>query len=270
MPSTASLSTCRLNVAFLVVLGGLVSSFVVADDQVNTEAFKVETKVFVGNVKQAALETQTLFRGILVYDTILTDKQSVVARFDLAARTVSLLDRQRRIHAALHFDEIEEYHAGACAIAIQRGGLLAFLAGPKFIREFDASDSKIKLSSQWLTYEAIGKQADPNLVSRFVDFADWTKKLSTSLDLGWPAQARVQLNQALKKQNWQVVRVTRRGGPRARWLGVVHSDHAYHYELNEQDENFMQGVEKDLQAFDEVPFFEFRRMRNSVRVAAKN
>lgn len=271
MRSTVFRFPLAVAILSLAAIGGIDVSLAISDEQVNTDIFAMHTEVFVGTKKQAILQTETYFHGNKIYDTITTDPDSVTMKFDLDGKVVYLLDPVSETRTTLTFDEINNFQSDACA-AVQleaKNGLLVFLANPRFQREFDAGAKTQRLTSPWLTYEAEGHQAPRNLVNRYADFASWSTKLSTVLVQGPPAQARIELNQLLKKRNWQVVRVTRTGGPKAAALGVVRSEHAYRYAFTEGDENFIQDVEKNLKAYRDVEFFAFRAARNSRRVLAK-
>ncbi len=255
----------------LALVGGAAVSFATSDEQVNTDIFAMHTGVFVGTKKQAVLETETYFQGGKTYDTITTDPNSVIVKMDFDEKAIYLLDPVSKSRTSLTFDQVNNFQSDAIA-AVQleaKNKLLEFLANPRFQREFDANAKTQRLTSPWLTYEAEGHQAPGDVVNRYADFATWSAKLSTILVQGPPAQARIELNQMLKKRNWQVVRVTRTGGPKANELGVVRSEHSYRYAFTEDDENFIQDVEKNLKAYRDIEFFDFRAARNSQRALAK-
>jgi len=255
----------------LAMLSGFAVSLAISGEQVNTNIFAMHTEVFEGDKKQPVLETETYFQGPTVYDTITTDPKSVIMKLDLEAKTIVLLDPIMKIRTTLTFREIDNFQSQACAkvLLVAKDQLLVFLAKPRFHREFDATAKTIRLTSPWLNYKAEGHQVPNDVADRCADFASWSKKLSTVLEQGPPAQARIELNQMLKKRNWQVVRVTRTGGPKAVKLGVVHSDHTYRYAFTEEDENFIQDVENRLKAYRDVEFSDFHAARNPQRVAAK-
>lgn len=266
-----NLTSQILVVAIVACIITLTGSLLAAESD-NTEFFGVRTQVFEGEGKAPVLETETVFIGARVYDAIVSRSQvpQVITKFDLDARFVQLVDREKKVRTSLKFKELSNFQAGVCARALQqKDGLTVFLAEPKFASVFDPGGGTISLKSKWMTYVAEGKQGSPDVVGRFVEFADWSSRLSTILHYGHPASARIALNRKLKELNWQVVRLTRQGGSAAPSLGVVHSQHAYRYELSEDDENFIEGCEKDLKAFREVSFSEFHKLRNSSRLTAK-
>ena len=271
MRSTMFRHPLAVAILSLMTLGGIAVSFAISSEQVNTDIFAMHTKVFIDGQKKPIRETETYFMGSKIYDTITTETRSVITKFDLEAKVVYLLDPANETRTSLTFAEIDSFQAEVSAAVLlkNKDDLLTFLANPRFQYEIDANAETLSLNSPWITYVAKGHQAPRNLVDRYADFASWSAKLSTMLAQGPPAQARIELNQRLKKRNWQVMRITRTGGPKALKFGVAHSDHEYRYAFTEDDENFIQDAEKNLNAYQDVEFFEFRAAQNSRRVVAK-
>ena len=245
------------------------SSLSVSDESVNQTEFAVDTSVFVADKKTPEIRTRTVFVGARAYDVVGTSNGSV-ACFDFDTQVVFLVDRTNRIRTSLPFEHLLRFQSQLAARLQKREGLGAFLAQPKFIREFDGTENTIKLSSPWMSYVAQGNEAPSDQVELFTDFADWSARLSSLLSpTAPPARARLELNRALKRRNWQVTSVTRSGGPRAVSLGTVRSEHTYRRPLSNADNNLTKAVEKDLKQFEEVSFSDFRTKQNSRRVAAK-
>lgn len=244
-------------------------SLAISTEDVNRVAFAVDSKVYVDSEEQPIVSTTTIFYQNHVYDRA-TEPMDTITCFDFERQVVMLVDRTKGTRTSIAFTDLLRFQAELRARAMQREGLAAFLADPTFIREFDASKSTIKLSSPWITYEAAGIQSPSEIVELFVEFADWSSRLASMVNpAAPPAQARLELNKALKKQNWQVTRVTRTGGPRAVSLGVVRSEHTYREEISESDRHLIEAVEKDLKEFKEISFSEYRALRNSHRVVTK-
>lgn len=244
-------------------------SLAVSADQVNTDVFSVDTAVFDGDEKKPFVRTKTLFSGKKAYDKV--DGTNSVVVFDFERRTIRLLDNVRNVQTGLPFDVVRKFQTDLQSKILSEGkGLGAFLANPTFIREFDASNSTISLRSPWLTYTAKGNQSAADEVERFIEFADWSARLGSILNpTAPPARARLELNEALKKHNWRVTHVTRIGGPRARKLGTVRSEHEYRREFSTSDEDLIRDAEKDLKNFKQVSFDAYHNVGKSPRVATK-
>lgn len=237
--------------------------------ELSTTSFGMDTKVFENDLPNPIVETTTVFHNQRAYD-VLTGEAGLVSRFDFKLKEIVLLDRQKQVFSRISFEDVLRFQAALEArVRKKEGSFSAFLAAPRFIREFDASNSTIKLSSPWLNYEAKGTQSPADLVDQFIEFADWSARVASMLDAAPPANARLSLNDELRKQNWQVSRVTRTGGPKQPNVRTARSEHTYREELSRKDTHLMEGIEKNLKTFREISFSDFRSLRNSPRVAAK-
>ena len=241
-----------------------------AAGETNTHSFHVATKVVLGEADKPS-RSETIFLGAKVYDNNSPeDENSTIAVFDLDQRIVHLLNRASQSRCSVSFQEIQEFQAWASTVAAKRRGLIGFMANPRFTHEFDPERRTIRLISPWMTYEAVSlhQQGVANVVDRFTEFADWSKQLATVLYQGPPAQARMELNRELKDKNFLVAQVTLRvgKGPDAQ---AATSYHTYHYELSDEQHQFIRDVEKDLKRFDQVSFSAFRQRIKNERIAAK-
>lgn len=236
---------------------------------VDTDQFVVESEVTLPGQSKAPLQrTTTLFVDGVAYD-IVHGNPAEVARFDFQNQVVDLASRSRRLRTQLSFDELRRFEAALRARAQRRLGLGTFLANPHFAKEFDAKQKTLKLTSPWLSYEAQVTDARADVVERITMFADWSVRLGTMLSpMASPMPARLELNLALKKQNWRAVRITRRGEARARYLGVIHSQHKMR-SWRDSDPELIREIEKNLKDFPSVSFSEFRTVQISARPATK-
>ena len=269
------LGPMRIELSLLLLFCSLLLSIpfrtLAADEfspEVGEESFAVDTRVFFAQSKEPSTSTTTVFRDRRVYDEMIGAGRTAV--FDFENQRVSLLSESIGCQTSISFEVVLECQAELLDRARQRAGLGAFLAQPQFIREFDAGSSTITLRSPWLTYAAHGKQTVSDQAERFLEFADWSARLGSLLNpLAPPARARLELNTALKKQNWQVDRITRTGGPRARQLGSVHSEHVYRNRLSESDRDLIERLEKGLKTFRQISFSEYRKLQTSTTAVTK-
>ena len=232
--------------------------------------FAVDTQVYVGARKTPIFSTSTVFARSRAFDR-LTDGSGRIALFDFDDEVVHLIDSRRLRRATISFETVKRFQAQQSASAKKGNEFLTFLASPKFIREFDASASTLTLSSPWLNYSAVVKQSPDESIGRFIEFADWSVQLMGLLDpRSIPAQARLELNEALRKQHWQVVGVTRSGGPKAPQLGEVRSEHRYRYTLTQEDLDLIDEAEKALKVYSKISLSEFRAGLKSERLAKKS
>ena len=235
----------------------------------DTGQFAVESEVTLpGHEEAPLLRTTTLFVDGVAYE-IVHGNPAEVARFGFKNQVVDLASRSRRVRSQLPFDELRRFEAALRARAQRRGGLGTFLAHPHFTKEFDAKQKTLKLTSPWLSYEAQVIDARADVVERITMFADWSVRLGSMLSpMASPMPARLELNLALKEQNWQAERITRRGEARARNLGVIHSQHKMR-SRRESDPELIREIEKNLKNFPSVSFSEFRRVQLSARPVTK-
>ena len=238
-------------------------------DETVSSGFAVESEVK-ADVGQAPLSrTTTLLLDEEAYDVVQGNPPQV-ARFGFRDQFVDLIDRQRRVRTRLLFADIVRYDAELRTRAKRRGQLGAFLAEPSFAQEFDATQKTFQLSSPWLTYQVVVADAPSDVVEQLTRFADWSSRLATMLTpLAPPAAARLKLNAALKKQNWRAERVVRRGGEKAKKLGVMVSQHRLRSQLTNADLELIRGIKKELHDFPLVSFSEFRRIQVSAKSAIK-
>lgn len=244
------------------------SSLAFSDEQVNTAAFVVEGRLHRGEQQQPYMTTRTVFHGNRAYDQLPNTTRTTV--FDFENRLAYLADTKRSIRTDITFRRVVEQLAQLNKYAAEGGGLIAFLAQPTFVHEFHPNSSTITLSSPWLTYVAEGHQSSSDTTERFLEFADWSAQLANVVHQSpYPAQARLELNEDLRKRNWRVTKVTRTGGPRSPKLGTVLCKRSYRMELSKQEIDFIRATEKQLKEFKRVAFSDYFSDEVSRALAAK-
>ncbi len=245
-----------------------VQSLAFSDEQVNTAAFVVEGRLFRGEEKQPYMTTRTVFHGNRAYDQLPGTTRTTV--FDFEKRLAYLTDTKRSVRSDITFTKVLEQVAQLNKYAEEGGGFIAFLAKPTFVHEFHPFASTVTLSSPWITYTAEGHQSSSDITERFLEFADWSARLANVVHQSpYPAQARLELNEALRKQNWRVTQVTRTGGPRSPKLATVKCQRSYRTELKEQEVDFIRATEKQLKDFKRVAFSDYFSVEVSRSLAAK-
>lgn len=138
------------------------------------------------------------------------------------------------------------------------------------MREWDAPNSTVTLSSPTLTYVAKGQQSSSDIVDRFAEFADWSRRVSNVVNRSpHPAQARIELNKELRKYHLRVSRVTRTGGPKARELGTIRCERTYRMELSDSDRDLIREAEKSLKKFKRLSVSEYLGIGKLSKVAMK-
>lgn len=230
--------------------------------------FGMETEVRDESTRQLAARLTTLFVGPMVYDVVHGNPPHL-ARFNMSDTSVDLIDRKRRVQANIQFSHLLTFQSAleAKARRVERNHELGkFLAEPSFSKEYDATHSKLKLTSPWLTYEADVESEDPDVVRKLTDFADWSARLAGIMSpVSPPPAPRLVLNQELRNRDWRAVRITRTGGPRR----VMSSVHRIRRSLTTNDHALVLGIEKDINDFRRVLLAEFLEPAVAAQVARK-
>lgn len=142
--------------------------------------FRMETKVFLADQDEPAMESVTIFYNGLVYDWVRTTDQ--VAIFDLRKERFILLDIQREIRTDISMHVIDDFAYRMRNELSERSEELAkFLANPEFNKVVDSVDpDKITFGSDWMVYE-METIRPPNLetAQQFAVFSQWYTRLNT-------------------------------------------------------------------------------------------
>lgn len=162
--------------------------------------FRVVNEVFVGNQKEPASRSVTIFHQGVFYD-FLTAPQEVLV-FDPAHDRLVLLDLERRIRTELNTTQIEQFSQRQKQWASQQpDALLRFFGAPQFSEQFDEVRGELILSSPWLTYRILLADApSPAVCQDYRLFCDWMARLSALLKAdARPPFARLLLNEAIAR-----------------------------------------------------------------------
>jgi len=164
------------------------------------EDFRVENRVFVGNDKEPASQTTTIFHEGVVYDYLQEPAEVIV--FETVPGRFVLLDIDRRIRAELTTEAVTSFAQRLReAAASQKDPFIRFRANPKFDEEFDAAAGQLTLSSPWMTYRLLLEgSVGHEMSAQYRAFSDWYCRLNTMLNPGaMPAEARLLVNAAMSK-----------------------------------------------------------------------
>jgi hypothetical protein len=228
--------------------------------------FRVDTEVFIGDEKEASIETLTIFSNGRVYDFLLHQRE--VTFFDPHGGRFVFLDEQRRLKAGISTQQVLQFAIELEAHAAEsKDPLFAFAARPKFETTFEdvmqngQSLVRIKLAGKPLEYTALGhkpQHADAARVYRH--FADWYARLNATRAGNLPPGARLELNQALAERSLLPLEVTRTI-PATSPLGkkvVTTSRHLVNWSLSGEDRRRIDDVGTWMASFASVSFDEYR------------
>ena len=138
--------------AILLLLTFLSSSGVL---QGENEDFRIQTTVHVGSSSSASVNSLTLFNSATIYDFLDHGMdQSDITVFDITRGRFVLLDPQRRVKTTLTKDFLirflEQIRSQTSSTA------LANYVQPKLEHEFNPVTKTVRVSSDYLTYQATG------------------------------------------------------------------------------------------------------------------
>ena len=256
-------SLCRIRGGEFSQLVTLVGTLVItwaAPSIAAAEGFRIETKIFVGDEKEPASETTTLFLDGVVYDFLAQPEQIAVFRKasgDKPGRFI-LLDPQERIRTEVSTDQV----AGAMSklrtwASRQVDPFLQFAADPQFKESFEAESGRLVLASHLESYTVDTTPSEQTQrLAEYREFLDWYTQLNTLLSAGPPPGPRLQLNEALARH--QVVPLTvelTRAGEKE----PLRAEHKFIWRLSEDDVERIDDVRASLAAYRVVPNDQFLR-----------
>lgn len=231
------------------------------------EDFRVENKVFVGNQKEPASQSTTIFHDGVVYDYL--DKPAEVVIFDGAAEQFVLLDIVRRVRAEVTTDQVEQLTRQLQQLAsTQADPFIRFSATPKFDEQFDQPANELTLSSPWMTYRMLLVDAGSRAIAeQYREFADWYARLNTVLSPGSkPPAARLLVNAALAKREATAREVYLTLTPKKGLLPkriTIHSRHRLVRQVVQADLDRIKQTREFTKIFHPVGFEQYRKYYNA-------
>lgn len=207
---------CGLLFAWLMILGGWP-----AGNPLFAQDFRVTTKLFHRESEQGPSQlltrSLTLFRAGKAYDYVEevgevvihepTQSQFVILSLNgnkmaTRIRYEELLQAEKvaRHETIKYLEELRTSPQTSNRNAIQA---LTFQLDPQFHELFDASTGRLRLKSDFLSYEAETQSMNaPGIVQQYLEWADWTARLNSVLhpQAAVTPQARLRLNEALRAE----------------------------------------------------------------------
>lgn len=165
------------------------------------EGFRVESRVYLGDQKDPASRSTTIFQDRAVYDYL--DKPGEIVVFEKSLERFVLLDTNRRVRAELPtqgvvtFTEQLQRYADA-----QKDPMLKFLAHPTFEERCDKAAGVLTFNSPWVTYRLKTAPAPSTAIAqRYREFCDWYARLGPILDpAARPPFARMRVSAVLEEK----------------------------------------------------------------------
>jgi hypothetical protein len=178
--------------------------------------FRIDTEVFLGDEKEPAAETLTLFYRGLIYDFLLTGPEEITM-FDPQRGRFTLLDPARKLRCGVATQEVLDYTLALETHAAQsKDPLFTFAASPKFtptaeeFQENGQDRTRLTLAGPTLEYSVVAyhPKKQPETVRAFRSFADWYARLN-AMRGSLPPGARLELNKTLFERDLIPLEITR-------------------------------------------------------------
>jgi hypothetical protein len=225
-----------------------------------TDDFRIDTDVFLGDAKEPFAQSVTIFTAGLVYDFPLIGPKEITV-FDASRGRFVLLDSDRQVKTTLSTQDLLEFTAAMKVHANKMGGVFAEAAGTQFERKVQDDDDKIMLSTGLLTYRVKGVEPKWEAASRsFQEFADWYARLNATRPGSLPPFARIEVNRTLASQGLIPEEVELTVMPQNRLLGrrlVIRSRHLPYWRLSNTDRKRIDTAGTYMAKFDAVSFREY-------------
>ena len=228
--------------------------------------FRVETDVFLGTGKDPVSENLTLFTGGQVYDFLLSGSKEITI-YDPARGQFKLLDTERKLRSDISTQVLlEKVEAIEKLIANGDDPFLKAVLKPKFetkVEEFEENGEsrvRITLTSKEIIYKVVGSRPKhPEAVHAYRQFADYFARFNSVRRGGFPAGARLALDQALAERGLVPIEIERTDVVAGKKL-ERRSRHLINYVLSKQDLQKIDTAGNYLTEFRSLDFEEHRRM----------
>jgi hypothetical protein len=213
------------------------------------ESFRIETKIYIGDEKEAVSKSTTLFHDGIVYDFLENPQQTAVFRKptgDKPARFI-LLNDQRQIQTDVSTEKLADAMKDLRTWASQqRDPFLQFAANPQFDETYDRDTGKLELVSYLQTYTVETNQTQrQDALGPYREFLDWYTQLNTLLVTKTPPDPRLKLNEALARHKAVPTKVElKRKGQ-----DPVRAEHDFTWRLSQQDIQRIEGVRESLTTY---------------------
>ena len=248
---------------FSVLLALIVMIGSVSVTHGQSEDFRMQTSVFVGNNSAAAVSSLTMFNGTTIYDFIENESEfGEITVFDVKRGRFVLLDPQRKIKTTLTKDFLVRFLDQV--LSQTSNTALTKYVQPKLQHEFNLSTKTVRVMSEHLTYQATGIAPKfDSAIQRYRHFADWVARLNSTRIGNLPPYSRFELNRLMAKQKLMPKSIVRtlmldEVGLRKQ---TVRSEHTINWQLTNTDRKRISNTGDQMAIFKEVSADEFWQLK---------
>ena len=228
-----------------------------------SEDFRMQTSVFVGNNSAAAVSSLTMFNGTTIYDFIENESEfGEITVFDVKRGRFVLLDPQRKIKTTLTKDFLVRFLDQV--LSQTSNTALTKYVQQKLQHEFNLSTKTVRVMSEHLTYQATGIAPKfDSAIQRYRHFADWVARLNSTRIGNLPPYSRFELNRLMAKQKLMPKSIVRtlmldEVGLRKQ---TVRSEHTINWQLTNTDRKRISNTGDQMAIFKEVSADEFWQLK---------
>ena len=228
-----------------------------------SEDFRMQTSVFVGNNSAPAVSSLTMFNGTTIYDFIENESEfGEITVFDVKRGRFVLLDPQRKVKTILTKDFLVQFLDQV--LSQTSSTALTKYVQPKLQYEFNLSMKTVRVTSDHLTYQATGISPKfDSSIQRYRHFADWVARLNSTRIGNLPPYSRFELNRLMAKQKLLPKSIKRtlmldEVGLRKQ---IVRSEHVINWQLTNTDRKRISQTGDQMASFKEVSADEFWQLK---------
>jgi hypothetical protein len=248
---------------FLVLLALAVMFGVASATHGQSEDFRMQTSVFVGNNSVPAVSSLTMFTGTTIYDFIENESEfGEITVFDVKRGRFVLLDPHRKVKTTLTKDFLVQFLDQV--LSQTSSTALTKYVQPKLQYEFNLSMKTVRVTSDHLTYQATGISPKfDSSIQRYRHFADWVARLNSTRIGNLPPYSRFELNRLMAKQKLLPKSIKRtlmldEVGLRKQ---IVRSEHVINWQLTNTDRKRISQTGDQMATFKEVSADEFWQLK---------
>jgi hypothetical protein len=219
-----------------------------------SDEFRVDTDIFVGDNPKPAKQTITLFSQGAFYDFAL-DESSSITLIEPSKNRITLFDQLRQAKSVVDTQQLAKLVAEARQQATQ--GELAKLFDTAKQVQFDSVANRLSVGGKQLTYEATMQQPPSDqMASLYADFADWSARMNAVYPPHFPPYLRLELNKAVAQRGMlplEIRRLVNHGGQSSVVRCRLHTN----WRLSSEDHKKIARVAEMMDSFAEVNTSDF-------------
>ena len=228
--------------------------------------FKIDTKMFLGDSKESALENKTIFSEGLIFDFPLaagSKSPDEILVYDSNLKTISLLDLKRQMQLKLMDVQLKKMVEGA-RIEMATDDRARLILEQKFDEKIEVDSNSLSLTGdQSMTYRLHGETPEsPKLLSAYFEFLDVFTRVQITDPKKLPPFARLRLNKSIRSVGWIPDRVEISVGQTDFFPEPfkAHTEHKLTMQITDRDRTEIAMAKKNWASLPEVSLTKYRKL----------